>query len=148
MRKTYFRPDTEEEKALKEQINHLRMELQKESTEKAVSESQQGPGAEQSSLNEILQSKERELEVLTHELDDKLRFGQRPGSGSGRSTGYPERPPSQSGSFDESRSMEFGDRPRSRGKADVWTRPGEDRRASFPGGRERGFLSSRDLNRL
>ncbi|XP_042500714.1 eukaryotic translation initiation factor 4B2-like [Macadamia integrifolia] len=85
-------------------------------------------------------SKEKDLELLIRELDDKVRFGQksfeRPGSGAGRVAGLPERPPSQSGLSDDYRS----------GTADVWSRPGDDRRA-FQGGRERGFLSNRDIDR-
>ena len=117
------------------------------------------------------------MEALIRELDGKVRFGQkaveRPGSGAGRFTGFPERPPSQSagerpgsrpgsgagrfmsfserpsqsGSFDDVRGPETMDRPRSRGTADVWTRPGEDRRGSFQGGRDRGFLGNRDFDR-
>lgn len=142
----YFRPETEEEKLLKEEIDHLK-ELQKEFMGR---ESVQGSGGDQPSLQDTISQKEMELEILIHDLDDKVRFGQkaleRPGSGAGRAGSFPERPPSQSGSFDESRSMEFMDRPRSRGKHDIWTRPGDDRRA-FQGGRERGFLGSRDFDR-
>nr|DAD34427.1 TPA_asm: hypothetical protein HUJ06_005067 [Nelumbo nucifera] len=123
------RPETEEEKMLKEEINQLKKELEKEA---------------------VVDSKERDLELLIRDLDDKIRFGQkaidRPGSGSGRAVPFPERPPSQSGLSEDSRSIEFMERPRSRGTGDVWTRPGEDRRG-FHGGRERGFLGNRDMDR-
>lgn len=145
-----FRPETEEEKILKEEIDRLKKELDIESAMKSDKESTQGSGGEQSGLHNIILQKEQELEMLIRDLDDKVRFGQkpveRPGSGAGRAAGFPERPPSQSGSFDESRSVEFMDRPRSQGMGDVWTRPGDDRRG-FQGGRERGFLGNRDMDR-
>ncbi|KAA0061055.1 eukaryotic translation initiation factor 4B2 [Cucumis melo var. makuwa] len=72
-------------------------------------------------------------------------FPERPGSGAGRATVFPERPPSQ-GSFDESRSFESVDRPRSRGTADVWSRPADDRKP-IQGARDGGFLGNRDMER-
>lgn len=142
------RPETEEEKTLKEELDHLKKELEKESN--VIGESVQESGGDQPSLHDIILNKERELEKLTRDLDDKLRFGQkaveRPGSGAGRAGSFLERTPSQSGSIDDSRSVEFTDRPRSRGIGDPWSRPADDRRA-FHGGRERGFLGSRDMDR-
>ncbi|OVA20576.1 Plant specific eukaryotic initiation factor 4B [Macleaya cordata] len=146
------RPETDEEKMLKEEINNLKKELEKEDAINVNGESLDGgSGADKTSLHEIIQSREKDLELLIRELDDKVRFGQkaateRPGSGAGRVIGYPERPPSQSGRSEDSRNMEFMDRPRSRGTGDVWTRPVDDRRA-FQGGRERGFLGNRDMDR-
>lgn len=135
---------------MKEEIEHLKMELDKESSSNASRESLQVSGEEQTSLHDIVLRKERDLEQLTRELDDKLRFGQkameRPGSGAGRVAAFPERSPFQSGSFEESRSVEYMERPRSRGTGDAWTRQGDDRRG-FQGGRERGFLGNRDLDR-
>ncbi|XP_042480049.1 eukaryotic translation initiation factor 4B2-like [Macadamia integrifolia] len=148
---------------LKEEIEHLRKELEKE-TAVAVNGESLESGGEQSSLHELILSKEKDLELLIRELDDKVKFGQkalerpgsgagrvagfpdRPGSGAGRGAGFPERPPSQSGLSEDYRSMEFTERPRSRGTGDVWTRTGDDRRA-FQGGRERGFLGNRDMDR-
>lgn len=149
----FCRPETEEEKKLKEEIDHLK-ELERESTIKTKRESLQEPGGDQSSLSDVIVLKEKELEALIRELDDKIRFGQkalerpgsRPGSGAGRVPGFPERPPSRSGSIEETRSMDFMDRPKSRGAGDVWSRPADDRR-SFGAGRDRGFLGSRDLDR-
>uniref|UniRef100_A0A803PGZ6 Uncharacterized protein n=1 Tax=Cannabis sativa TaxID=3483 RepID=A0A803PGZ6_CANSA len=143
------RPETEEERLLKEEIENLKKGLEKESP--VTRESEEEPAAkEQPSLQDTILQKERELEKLIRDLNDKVRFGQkaaeRPGSGAGRVGTYLERPPSQSGSFDESRSTEFSERPQSRGTGDVWTRPVDDRRA-FQGNRERGFLGSRDLDR-
>ncbi|KAF8378212.1 hypothetical protein HHK36_029550 [Tetracentron sinense] len=143
------RRETEEEKILKEEIDRLKTELEKQSTVNANGESLQRSGGEQASLHEQLRCKEEDLELLIRELNDKVRFGQkaieRPGSGAGRIAGFPERPPSQSGVSEESRSMEFLDRPRSRGTGGGWSRPGDDRRA-FPDSRERGFLN-RDMDR-
>ncbi|XP_059657833.1 eukaryotic translation initiation factor 4B2-like [Cornus florida] len=140
------RPETQAEKNLREEIHHLKMELKKESK----TESLQGSGEEQTSVHDVILRKERELELLIHELDDKVRFGpkatERPGSGAGRVAAFPERPPSQSGRYEESRSREFMGRPRSRGTGDAWTMHGNDR-MSFQGGRERGFLGNRDIDR-
>ncbi|KAG9446561.1 hypothetical protein H6P81_012689 [Aristolochia fimbriata] len=140
------RPETEEEKMLKEEINHLKKELTKEPQANANGESADKAG----SLHEELIRRERDLELLTRELDDKIRFGQRPperpGSGTGRvGPGLPDRPPSQSGRQEDSRSMEFVDRPRSRGTADTWSWSDDRRGASFQG-RDRGF-SNREFNR-
>lgn len=116
------RSETEAEKNLKEEIDNLRREVEKDSSSSA-------------DLQVMLVEKEKELEQLSHDLDDKLRFSQksfeRPGSGAGR-------PPSQSGSFDESRSVDFSERPQSR----------DDRRGFGGGGaKDRGFLGNRDLTR-
>ncbi|KAE8710227.1 hypothetical protein F3Y22_tig00110325pilonHSYRG00042 [Hibiscus syriacus] len=88
--------------------------------------------------------------MLIKDLGNKIRFGQkaveRPGSGAGRTGSFPDGPPSQSGSIDGSRSVEFTDRPRSRGTAAAWTMPGDERRG-FQGGRDRGFQGNRDMER-
>lgn len=148
--RTCFRPDTEAEKNLKEEIERLKMELEKVSPSNANKEPPQVSGEDQTSLHDIILHKERELEQLTRELDDKLRFSQkameRPSSGAGRLASFPERSPFPSGSFEESRNVEYMERPRSRGTADAWARHGDDRRG-FQGGRERGFLGNRDLDR-
>ncbi|TYJ49979.1 hypothetical protein E1A91_A01G172400v1 [Gossypium mustelinum] len=141
-RRRIDRPETEEEKILKEEIDNLK-ELEKDLT--PTSES-----GDQHSLHEKLLHKERELEMLILDLENKARFGQkvveRPGSGAGRTGSFTDRPPPQSGSIDGSRSVEFMDRPRSGGTADAWTRPGDDRRG-FQGGRDRGFVGNRDMDR-
>ena len=127
---------------MKEEIENLKKQLDEPSQEPSGGE----PG-----LHDRILSLEQELEKLTRELDEKMRFVpkvvDRPGSGAGRGGGYHDRTPSQSGSFEESRSVEFTERPRSRGTSDMWARPTDDRRA-FQGSRERGFLGSRDLDRL
>ncbi|XP_065873489.1 eukaryotic translation initiation factor 4B2-like [Euphorbia lathyris] len=145
------RPETEEEKLLKDEIEQLKKEHQT---------LQDGSG-DQPNIQVIISEKEKELEQIIRDFDDKVRFGQkalerpgsgagrvieRPGSGAGRSVSYSEGPPSQSGSFDETRSMDYMDRPRSRGTQDAWTRPSDDRR-SFPGGKDRGFLGNREFDR-
>ncbi|CAO2828868.1 unnamed protein product [Amaranthus hypochondriacus] len=146
------RPESEEEKVLKEEIENLKKELEKESGNDVSMESK----GEQISLHDLIQSKERDLEALARDLDNKFRSGQkaverpssRPSSGAGRFTSFPERPPSQSGSYDDVRGPEVTERPQSRGSRDIWTRPGEDRRGSFQGGRDRGgFLGNRDFDR-
>ncbi|KAE9601254.1 hypothetical protein Lal_00023956 [Lupinus albus] len=143
------RPETEEEKLLNEEIDLLKKELEKEYTTNSNKESVGGAGVDQTSARAILLKKERELELLIHDLDDKVRFGQkaadRPDSSAGKSAGFPDRPHSQSGSFEDTRSVEFNDRPRSRGTGDMSKRPSDDRRP-YQGSRERGWFSgSKDL---
>ncbi|KAF8040751.1 hypothetical protein BT93_B2854 [Corymbia citriodora subsp. variegata] len=143
------RPQTELEKMLKEEIENMK-EMEKELAHKANNENSQGSEGDQPSLSDAISLKEKELETLTRDLDDKVRFGQksveRPGSGYGRSGSFSDRPPSRSGSIDESRSVDYNGRPSSRGMGDAWSRSGNDRRP-FQGGRDRGFLASRDSDR-
>ncbi|WCJ38570.1 eukaryotic translation initiation factor 4B1 [Euphorbia peplus] len=117
------RPETEEEKLLKDEIEQLKKEHQT---------LQDASGDHP--IQAIISEKEKELEQIIRDFDDKVRFGQkaverpgsgagrtteRPGSGAGRSASFSEGPPSQSGSFDENR-----------------------------GGKERGgFLGNRDFDR-
>ncbi|XP_031480040.1 eukaryotic translation initiation factor 4B1 [Nymphaea colorata] len=144
------RPETIEEKLLKGEINQLKEKLSKEPEVKLNGESDQD-SSEQPVLQDLVKKKEKELELLIQELDDKIRFGQRggdrPGSGASRtSVVHIDRPPSQSGLSEDSRSVEYSDRPRSRGGApDVWSKA-DDRRGFL--GRERGFLGSRDADRF
>lgn len=105
----------------------------------------------QTGTRAMLLEKEKELELLIRDLDDKVRFGQkaveRPGSSSGKTAGFPDRPLSRSGSFEDSRSVDFSDRPHSRGTGDMSMRPADDRR-QFQGSKDRGWFSnSSDLNR-
>ncbi|KAK0573427.1 hypothetical protein LWI29_007894 [Acer saccharum] len=141
------RPESEEEKRMKEEIEHLKEQFKKEISTNANMESPQVSDGDPPSLQDIILHKEQELETLIRDLDSKVRFGQkpteRPGSGAGRGAAFPERPPSQSGSFGESRSMEFMDRPRSRGRGDAW----RDDRRGFQGDRDKGFLGDRNLDR-
>ncbi|KAF9603113.1 hypothetical protein IFM89_033838 [Coptis chinensis] len=172
----------------KEEIDHLKKELENDGVVNANVEPIHGTIVEQAGLSELLLSKEKDLELLICELDDKVRFGEkasgRPGSGAGRIVSFPDRPPSQSGRSDEYRNVEYMVRSQSRGVGNIeymdrpqshgtgnaeymdrpqsveqemlstligldprdgnaWTRPVDDRRG-FQGGRERGFLSSRE----
>ncbi|KAL1336561.1 hypothetical protein HN51_030924 [Arachis hypogaea] len=163
----FDRPETTEEKLLKEEIDNLKKELGKES--EANSNKISSDEVDTTNKESMLLQKERELEILTRDLDNKIRFGQKaiegPGSAIGRTTGFPDRPPSQSGSFEDSRSVDSADRPRSRGTGDMWARSNEGRgplrsnedrrplrsnedRRPFQGSRDRGwFQNSRDLDR-
>jgi len=148
--KLHFRPETMEEKLLKEEIDNLKKQLEKESTN-SNKESSDDAGGDQTGTRAMLLEKERELELIIRDLDDKVRFGQkaveRPGSSAGKTAGFSDRPPSRSGSFEDSRSVDFTDRPRSRGTGDMSMRPTDDRR-QFQGSKDRGWFSnSRDLNR-
>ncbi|KAE8716162.1 hypothetical protein F3Y22_tig00110156pilonHSYRG00498 [Hibiscus syriacus] len=132
---------------MKEEIYHLKKEIENVSTPNSES-----AGSAQSTLRDTLHNKERGLQILIHDLENKVRIGQiveRPSSGAGRIGCFPDRAHSQSGSSDDSRSVEFMDRPRSRDTANSWSRLGDDRRGfhrEFQGGRDRGFLGNGDLN--
>ncbi|KAG1363351.1 eukaryotic translation initiation factor 4B1 [Cocos nucifera] len=147
------RPETDEEKMLKKEINHLKV-LINEAEQSQNGKSARLSSEDLSSLREQILSKEIDLELLISHLDDKVRFGQRatsnirPGSGGGSSDTSSTRPPSQSGLSEESRrSIDFMDRPRSHGSmGDVLSGPIDDRRG-FHGGRERSFFDSRNMDR-
>ncbi|KAJ0972789.1 hypothetical protein J5N97_020748 [Dioscorea zingiberensis] len=146
------RPETQEEKMLKEELIHLKDTLMRESKGNSEGESAQTSAGELKSLHEQVLQRERELELLTHELDDKVRFGQkatmdmRPGSASGRTVPSFDRPPSQSGFSEESRVIDYAERPRSRGgMGDSWSKQVDDRQ--FQDMRERGFPGNRNLDR-
>ncbi|KAL0732769.1 hypothetical protein Bca4012_008978 [Brassica carinata] len=140
------RPETEGERVLKEEIEELRKKLEKEATITAESkETQQESNSNNHNIPDIISEKEKELELLIRELDDKIRFrpraAERPGSGAGSRTGnYSERPHSRGGSVEDARSVESMERPRSRGTG------GDDRR-NFQGSKERGFFSNRNVDR-
>ena len=130
-------------------IEELRKKLDKEtiacSRDQAGLIKNQGPGSD-NNHHETIRGKEKGLELLTRELDDKVRFRpravERPGSGAGSRTGnYSERPHSRGGSVEDARSVESMERPRSRGTG------GDDRR-NFQGSKERGFFSNRNVDRL
>lgn len=143
------RPETEDEVKLKEEINALK-ELAKQNNDGKVAENGNASGEEnQQTLSETIMKKEKELELLITELDDKIRFdnkrgGDRPGSTGGRPFESFERPGSQSGRSDNGKNFESFERPKSRGSesggADVWTRSGEERRGMY-GSRERTFTN-------
>ncbi|KAF6157498.1 hypothetical protein GIB67_004436 [Kingdonia uniflora] len=143
------RPDTEEEKMLKEEIDNLKKKVEKESALNANGQHLEDSIGKNTSLQELIIIKERDLELLICELDNKVRFVQRgtdrPGSGAGRVVDFPERLSSQSNMSEEANNMNFMDRPPSRGTRDAWARSGEDRRA-FQGGRG-GFSGNVDRSR-
>ncbi|XP_051122047.1 eukaryotic translation initiation factor 4B1-like [Andrographis paniculata] len=102
------RPETDEEKKLKEEIEELKKQLQETS------------GNDQTAVGDLILQKEQELETLVRELNDKVRYSQkheRPGSGAGRVGSFnervPSRSPSMTGSYDDPRSG-YPERPRSR----------------------------------
>ncbi|XP_010528097.1 PREDICTED: eukaryotic translation initiation factor 4B2-like [Tarenaya hassleriana] len=144
------RPETEEEKMLKEEIEELKKQLEKDPAAPDSKASKEEPGGNNNSLPGIISQKEKDLETLARELDDKVRFRQkavqRPDSSAGRTATYSERSHSRSESFDESRSVESMDRPRSRGAVDAWVRPVDNRR-NFQGNQEHGHFSNRNSDR-
>uniref|UniRef100_A0A0D9VHT6 Uncharacterized protein n=1 Tax=Leersia perrieri TaxID=77586 RepID=A0A0D9VHT6_9ORYZ len=128
------RPETNEEKLLKEEINLLRVDLKE--TEANISDE------DKNGLSEKVSKMERELERLTVELDNKVRFGQRPGSGSGKVTAQL---PTNSG--DESQFTESMEQPRFRNSIDQTPKPAEER-WGFQGNRDRGsFGGNRNSDR-
>lgn len=98
----HFRPETNEESALKEEINLLKVDL------KETEGNNNNEHAK--SLSEKISHIGRDVELLTIELDDKIQFGQRPGSGAGRVTAPP--PANLAEGYQITESMR---RPRSRG---------------------------------
>lgn len=131
---SYFRPETNDERVLKEEINLLKLELN-ENEAKMSDDDAKG-------LSEKINQMEKELEVLTIAMDDKIRFSQRPGSGAGRVIASPP-----TNSADESQMKESVERPRSRGGIDQYPRPTEER-WGFEGGRDRGsFGGNRSSDR-
>ncbi|GER51559.1 eukaryotic translation initiation factor 4Bfamily protein [Striga asiatica] len=96
-------PETEEEKNLKEEIEHLKTELLKK------------PVEDQTATLNLIRQKESDLELLVRQLDDKVRYSQkifeRKSSGPFTGSGFNERPPSRPGSQDEQRRFGSLDRP-------------------------------------
>ncbi|KQJ83168.1 eukaryotic translation initiation factor 4B1 [Brachypodium distachyon] len=126
------RSESDEEKILKEEINLLKVDL-KEIEAKTSDGSDQASTDNAKDLSEKISQMEKQLELLTVELDDKIRFGQRPSSGAGRVTSFPptslaEEPHVTAANMD---------RPRSRGGMETYPKPVEER-WGFHGNRERG----------
>lgn len=143
------RSETNEERLLKEEINHLKsLAIETDGDQKL-------PADQLSMLHNEIASKEKDLELLTCGLDDTVRFGQRyptansrPGSAAGRSDTSSTRSPSQSGISERSTSTEFVDRPpQSRGAAgDEWGQMA-NRRRGFQKGTDKGFFHGRNSDR-
>lgn len=92
-------------------------------------------------LSEKISQLESQLEQLSRELDDKIRFGQRPRSGAGRVTALAPT------SLGEEPHATVVDRPRSRGGMEP--PPRQEERWGFQGSRERGsFGASRNSDRF
>ncbi|EMS65802.1 hypothetical protein TRIUR3_07857 [Triticum urartu] len=109
------RPESEEEKNLKEEINLLKVDLKE-------IEAIAGDGSEQAKeVSEKISQMEKQLDLLTVELDDKIRFGQRPSSGAGRAAAFP------SASEEPHVAVAHMDRPRSRGGVETYPKPVEER---------------------
>lgn len=151
------RPETEEERKLKEEVNFLKELLKKSAEDEAQ---MNGLALEELDMDKMqltvkeLKLKEKQLERLTRDLDDKIRFGKRggdsrPGSAAGRPFEYSERPGSRSGLSDGGRSHDSLERPRSRGgevmAADVWMSSNEGQRGVHVD-RERSFQQRNRLN--
>ncbi|KAH7289223.1 hypothetical protein KP509_31G064300 [Ceratopteris richardii] len=109
------RPDTEEEAMLKEEIKKL-MELckEKEAGDEKVNGLLPDQDVERQNVQEELHVKEKELECLTRDLDDKVRFSQK----------IIDRPWSRSGRSDSGRVYDFTDRPGSWSGSRPGSRPG------------------------
>ncbi|KAL6634049.1 hypothetical protein ACP70R_026720 [Stipagrostis hirtigluma subsp. patula] len=133
-RRRIDRPETNEERALKEEINLLKVELSE--NEAKISDD------DAKSLSEKIAQLEKQLELLTIELDDNIRFSQRPGSGAGRVSASP--PTSLA---DESHTTESMERLRPRSNIEQYPKPTEER-WGFQGSRDRGsFGGSRSSDR-
>ncbi|GLJ40123.1 hypothetical protein SUGI_0821960 [Cryptomeria japonica] len=147
------RPETEEEIRLKEEINALKAQATETGSEQHLVNGETSEGDQRALYEEIL-SKEKKLELLIRDLDDKVRFvkrnNDRPISAAGRPPESFDRPRSQSGRPDAGNSFESLGRPRSRGGEgggpDVW-RSAEERRGAYGGSRDR-FFSNRERSDL
>ncbi|CAL4886924.1 unnamed protein product [Urochloa decumbens] len=128
------RPETNDERVLKEEINLLKLELNENEAKMSEDDAK--------SLTEKITEMEKQLELLTIAMDDKIRFSQRPGSGAGRVTASPPT------SFaDESQTRESMERPGSRSGMDQYQKPTEER-WGFQGSRDRGsFGGNRSSDR-
>jgi hypothetical protein len=72
---------------LKEEINLMKVDLK--GIEGKISDGSDQASVDAKNLSEKISQLESKLEQLTRELDDKIRFGQRPRSGAGRVTALP-----------------------------------------------------------
>ncbi|PAN38707.1 hypothetical protein PAHAL_7G191100 [Panicum hallii] len=81
------RPQSDEERTLKEEINLMKVDLK--GIEGKISDGSDQASVDAKKLSEKISQLESKLEQLTRELDDKIRFGQRPRSGAGRVTALP-----------------------------------------------------------
>ncbi|XP_074591594.1 eukaryotic translation initiation factor 4B1-like [Curcuma longa] len=142
------RSETNEERLLKEEINHLKsLAIETDGGSKL-------PVEQLSMLHNEIASKEKDLELLACRLDDTVRFGQRypttnsrPGSAAGRSDTSSTRSASQSGMSERSRSTEFVDRPQSRGAAGDEGGQMANNRRGFQRGSDKGFFHGRNSER-
>ncbi|ONK77171.1 uncharacterized protein A4U43_C02F3830 [Asparagus officinalis] len=142
------RPETEEEKLLKDEINNLKKALTEETEGNMNGDSEQITSEKQTDLHEQISQREKDLDKLARELDDKVRFGQKAtGSGASRIAFPSDRPPSQSGMSEDSKNVDYMERPRSHGgTGESWGKP-LDERKGFQGGRESGFFGNRSMDR-
>lgn len=116
------------------------MKVDLKEIEGKISDDSDQASVDAKNLAEKITQLESQLEQLTRELDDKIRFGQRPRSGAGRVTALPPSPA-------EEPQATVVDRPHSRGGMEPHARPEE--RWGFQGSRERGsFDGSRSSDRF
>ncbi|KQK00164.1 eukaryotic translation initiation factor 4B1 [Brachypodium distachyon] len=129
------RPETNEERVLKEEINLLKVDLK---------ETEGNNNDEHANrLSEKISQMQRDLELLTTELDDKIRFGQRPGSGAGRVAA-----PAPTNLAEAAQVTDSMGRPRSHGGIEQHPKPMEER-WGFQGSRERSsFVGNRSSDRM
>jgi len=81
------RPESDDERNLKEEINLMKVDLKE--IEGKISDGSDQASVDAKNLSEKISQLENQLEQLTRELDDKIRFGQRPCSGAARGTALP-----------------------------------------------------------
>ncbi|PUZ76372.1 hypothetical protein GQ55_1G285100 [Panicum hallii var. hallii] len=120
------RPETNDERVLKEEINLLKLELNENEAKMSDDDAK--------SLAEKITQMEKQLELLTISMDDKIRFSQRPGSEAGRVTAS-----LPTNLADESQIKESMERPGSHSGMDQYPKPTEER-WGFQGSRDRGSL--------
>ena len=73
-----LRPETEEEKLLKERINQLKKVITEENEGTVNKDSEQISAEQQTSLHEQISQREKDLEKLIRDLDDKVLLARKP----------------------------------------------------------------------
>jgi len=107
------------------------MKVDLKEIEGKISDGSDQASVDAKNLSEKISQLESQLEQLTRELDDKIRFAQRPRSGAGRVAAHPPT------SLAEEPQATVVDRPRSRGGMEP-PHPRQEERWGFQGSRERG----------
>lgn len=135
------RSETNEEKKLKQEINNLKLALSEVSKDP-----EKNSDEESNSLSDQIAQREKELELLICDFDNKVRFARKSTSfNDKRNTYSSDGQHSQLNIYDEHLISVDRTRPRG-GKGNTWGRPMDDRRG-FRGGKMSGIHGNRNIDR-